>query len=100
MDIREIQSSNTGATEASRRSRGTGGAGSTPPVTQSAETSSDSVALSGQAQALQQVRRAALEVPEVRQDRVTEIRDQVSKGALVLDPSRIARALLEQNVLG
>ena len=99
MDIRDIQSGNTGATEPSRRSRGTGGVGS-PPANQTPESSSDSVALSGQAQALQQVRRAALDVPEVRQDRVSEIRDQVSKGSLVLDPSRIARALLDQNVLG
>ena len=100
MDIRDIQAGNTGAAEPSRRSRGTGGVGSTPPVNQTPESTSDSVALSGQAQALQQVRRAALDVPEVRQDRVSEIRDQVSKGSLVLDPSRIARALLDQNVLG
>jgi negative regulator of flagellin synthesis FlgM len=98
MDIRDVQAGQSGAsapTEASRRTRSVdsvAGESSQPD-------SRDQVALSPEAQALQQARRAAEDVPEVRQDRVDEIRRALASGTLVPDPIRIARALIAQGVL-
>jgi anti-sigma28 factor (negative regulator of flagellin synthesis) len=38
-------------------------------------------------------------MPEVRTDRVQEIRERLAQGEIVPDPSRIARALLDQGVV-
>jgi len=95
MEIRDIQAGSAGAPEASR----TRALGSAPPSGQGREGSVDRVALSDQAQALQQVRRAALAVPEVREERVEEVRSGIADGSLVPDPGRIARALLDQHIL-
>jgi negative regulator of flagellin synthesis FlgM len=96
MEIRDIQAGGASAPEPSRRTRG-------PESSRQAggadRGSGDQVALSGQAQALQQARRAALAVPEVRQDRVDDIRARIADGSLVVDPARIARALLDQQIL-
>ena len=97
MDIKNIQSGSAGAAEPSRRARGVD---QNKPAAQASEGSSDLVALSGQAQALQQSRKAALSVPEVRTDRVQEIRSKIADGGLRIDPARIAKALLDQNILG
>ncbi|MBI3634966.1 MAG: flagellar biosynthesis anti-sigma factor FlgM [Candidatus Rokubacteria bacterium] len=96
MDIREIQSRNTGAAD---ESRGPRAVGPTPAAGASTDPSTDRVTLSARAQALQEVRRAALSVPEVRNDVVTETRGRVADGTLVPDPERIARALIDQGVI-
>jgi flagellar biosynthesis anti-sigma factor FlgM len=97
MEIRDIQAGGASAPEASRRTRGVGSASS--PSANTREGSVDRVALSDQAQALQHARRAALAVPEIREERVEEIRSGVADGSLVPDPGRIARALLDQHIL-
>jgi flagellar biosynthesis anti-sigma factor FlgM len=61
--------------------------------------SSDRVTMSDRAQAHERTRRAAVSVPEVRQELVDAIRRQLASGALVPDPDRIARALLAQSIL-
>lgn len=96
MDIREIQSRTTGAADESRGARAVG---PTPAAGSSTDPSADRVTLSARAQALQEARRAALAVPEVRTDVVEEVRGRVASGTLVPDPERIARALIDQGIL-
>jgi flagellar biosynthesis anti-sigma factor FlgM len=97
METGKINSISAAAAEAARPTRVTG----TPPSgsQQPGETSSDRVTVSDRAQALNDVRRAALAVPEVRQDRVDAVRKKLEAGALDPDPRRIAQALLEQSIL-
>lgn len=96
MDIRDIQSRGTGPTDESRSTRGVG-----PSATSrnTSDRSPDSVTLSDRAQALQETRRAALAVPDVRTERVDAVRKQLAGGTLVPDPDRIARALLAQGIV-
>lgn len=96
MDIRDIQSRNTGAADEARGARSVGSSSSARPA---ADRSSDRVTLSDRAQALQETRRAALDVPEVRSDRVNAVRARLADGSLAPDPERIARALLAQGLV-
>jgi flagellar biosynthesis anti-sigma factor FlgM len=94
MDIRDIQAGSTAAPESSRRARAAAGASSSRQG-----GSVDRVALSQMAQAIQQARRAAEAVPEVREERVEEVRGRLATGSLVPHPTQIARALLDQHIL-
>jgi flagellar biosynthesis anti-sigma factor FlgM len=96
MDIRDIQSRSTGPTDESRSARGVGASAASRAA---ADRTPDSVTLSNRAQAFQETRRAALAAPDVRTDRVEDVRGRLASGGLVPDPERIARALLEQGVL-
>jgi flagellar biosynthesis anti-sigma factor FlgM len=97
METGKIPSVGISAAKATRASRVTG---SPPPDQQQTEpSSSDRVTVSDRAQALNDTRRAALAVPEVRQDRVDAIRRELAAGSLVPDPRRVAQALLDQSVL-
>ncbi len=96
MDIREIQPRTTGAADESRGARAVGSS-SAPRDTQ--DSSPDRVTLSARAQAFQEARRAALAVPEVRSDRVEELRSRLGAGTLQPDPDAIARALRDQGLL-
>ena len=95
MDIRDIQS--TGASQPTQGSRGTGS--SKPSQGSGASGDRDRVTVSARAQAIHSARQAALAMPEVRTDRVQEIRERLAQGEIVPDPSRIARALLDQGVV-
>ena len=96
MDIKDIQSGTPAPLDPTRDTR--------PPVAPAAsgapDRRDDSVTMSGQAQAFQQARLAALAVPEVRTDRVEALRRQLASGELRPDPARIAEALLSQDILG
>jgi flagellar biosynthesis anti-sigma factor FlgM len=96
MDIRDIPSRTTGPADESRAARGVAPS-ATPRA--AADRSPDSVTLSDRAQAFQETRRAALAVPDVRSERVDQVRAKLAGGSLVPDPERIARALLEQGVV-
>jgi flagellar biosynthesis anti-sigma factor FlgM len=96
MDIRDIQSRNTGPADEARSARRVGASSSAKPAP---DRSSDHVSLSERAQALQETRRAALDVPEVRSDRVNAVRAKLADGSLTPDPERIARALLAQGLV-
>ncbi len=51
------------------------------------------------AEAFQRTRQAALDVPEVRDERVAEISSLLISGALQPDPFRIANAILGSGIL-
>ena len=97
MDIKDIQSGGLAKPESTRDVRAT--TPSTPPPS-SVDQPVDRVTMSDQAQALQQLRLAALAVPEVRMDRVEALRRQLASGKLRPDPHRIAQALLSQGIIG
>jgi flagellar biosynthesis anti-sigma factor FlgM len=59
----------------------------------------DRVPPSDRAQAFEEARQAALDVPDVRADRVEALRHHVRNGNLVPDSERIAKALLDQGVV-
>jgi flagellar biosynthesis anti-sigma factor FlgM len=96
METGKIPSVGVSAANPARSSRV---AGSPPPAGHGTEPSSDRVTMSDRAQALHDARRAALAVPEVRQDRVEAVRRDLAAGLLVPDPRRVAQALLEQSIL-
>lgn len=96
MDIRDIQSRNAGPADEPRGARGVGSANASRA---SAERPGDRLTLSDRAQAFQEIRRAALAVPDVRIDRVEAVRAALADGSLVPDPERIARALLAQGLV-
>jgi negative regulator of flagellin synthesis FlgM len=98
MEPGKINSISAQAAEQARSARaaGTPAAGSQPPADAS---SSDRVTVSNRARELDEVRRAALAVPEVRQDRVDAVRKKLAAGALAPDPRQIAQALLEQSIV-
>lgn len=95
MDIRDIRSGNAGAADEARSARGVGPSSAARP----ASDRSDRVTLSDRAQAFQEARRAALEVPDVRSDQVNAVRAKLADGSLAADPERIARALLAQGIV-
>ncbi len=96
MDIRDVRSRNTGPADEARGAR----SGSSSSAARSAaDRSADRVTLSDRAQALQETRQAALDVPEVRSDRVAAVRAKLADGSLAPDPERIARALLAQGLV-
>ena len=96
MDIRDIQSRTTGPADESRGARGVGASAASRAA---ADRTPDSVTLSNRAQALQQTRRAALAVPDVRTELVDAVRARLADGSIAADPERIARALLEQGIV-
>jgi flagellar biosynthesis anti-sigma factor FlgM len=96
MDIRDIQSRSTGAADESRSTRGVGASSASRAA---ADRTPDSVTLSNRAQAFQETRRAALAAPDVRTERVEEVRSRLAGGSLVPDPERIARALIAQGLV-
>ena len=95
MDIRDIQSA--GASQPTHGSRGAGSSKQSQSAAGSGDR--DRVTVSARAQAIQSARQAALAMPDVRADRVQEIRQRLAQGEIVPDPNRIARALLDQGVL-
>ncbi len=97
MDIRDVHSRSTNPAD---QSRGARSVGSSSSAQQAEGASDDRVTLSNRAQAFQEARRAALDAPDVRTDRVEALRSQIKDGSLVPDPDRIAKALLGQGVIG
>jgi len=55
--------------------------------------------MSGRAQLFQEIRQSALTTPEVRPERVAEVRRRLDEGTLVVDPDPIIRALVSQGIL-
>jgi len=97
VDIRDVHS---GGTRPADESRGTRGVGSSSSARHHGHSSDDRVTLSNRAQAFQEARQAALDVPDVRTNRVEALRSQIKNGSLVPDPERIAKALVDQGVVG
>jgi hypothetical protein len=56
--------------------------------------------MSSRAQAISEIRAAALAAPEVRLEVVQEMRARLDRGALGPAPAEIARALVAQGVIG
>ena len=61
--------------------------------------SADGLQLSDLGRLLSELRRAAEAVPEVRSERVQELRRAIQNGELVANPDAIAEALLRQGLL-
>lgn len=97
MDIRDIRSSTASGPGAARRIGRPAGDSAAPG---SAAPEVDRVTVSDRARVLQDVRRAALAVPDVRQDRVEALRHKLAAGQLQPDQGAIARALVGQGLLG
>ena len=96
MDIRDVQSRNINPADEPRGARNVG---QTPASRNASDRSDDRVTLSARAHAFQETRRAALDVPEVRTDRVEAVRGKIGDGTLAVDAERIARALLQQGIV-
>lgn len=97
MDIKKIHHHHqTPAAESARRARA---AEASAQKQGAPEPSVDRVTVSAKAQAFQATRQAALDVPEVRDDRVAEVSGQLKSGALQPDPNRIAKAMLGSGIL-
>ena len=96
MDIRDVGSRNVNPADQTRGARNVGQA---PASRHASDGSDDRVTLSARAQALQETRRAALEVPEVRTDRVEAVRGKLADGTLRVDAEQIARSLLAQGIV-
>jgi flagellar biosynthesis anti-sigma factor FlgM len=97
MDIRDIRSSAASGLDAARR---VGRPAGDSAAQGSAAPEGDRVTVSDRARVLQDVRRAALAVPDVRQDRVEEFRRKLAASQLLPDQGAIARALVGQGLLG
>ncbi|MGB5984289.1 MAG: flagellar biosynthesis anti-sigma factor FlgM [Desulfobacterales bacterium] len=63
----------------------------TPPP---AQVKKDAVTLSAHAKEISRAQQALNEVPDVNQERVNELKNQVENGTYQMDPGRIASALL------
>jgi negative regulator of flagellin synthesis FlgM len=96
MDIKDIQSGSPAALDPVRDTRA---AAASTPSSGTPDQPGDSVTMSDQAQAFQQARHAALAVPEIRTDRVEAVRRQLATGELRPDSTRIAQALISQDIL-
>ena len=72
---------------------GTTGQRQTPPRPQG-----DTVELSNEAKALQRLEKALKAVPEVREDKVAEIRKQLAQGTYKVDGQKIAFNMLKESV--
>src|SRR5262245_21349286 len=97
MDIRDIQSTGTSSPQPPQGARENGS--TQRSAGQATTPGPDCFTASPRAQALQAARQDALAMPDVRQDRVDEMRQRLADGSLVPDPQRIARALLDQQVV-
>jgi len=101
MDIRDVQPGQAPVPEPARRIR----QGQTPDRSApglpsgGGQGAGDHVALSDRARAFQEVRQAALTVPDVRADRVREVRARLAAAELVPDVDRLARLLIARGVL-
>jgi negative regulator of flagellin synthesis FlgM len=58
----------------------------------------DTVELSDEAKALQRLEKAVKDVPEVREDKVAEIRKQLAQGTYKVDGQKIAFNMLKESV--
>jgi len=61
----------------------------------STDASQDRATISTQSSAVQNLAAQALNTPEIRQDKVSALRDAVNNGTYSLDPSKIADAMVE-----
>jgi flagellar biosynthesis anti-sigma factor FlgM len=95
MDIRDVPSIRPSAPQPARSSR----AAAASSGEAHAADGQDHVQVSARGRAWQAARLAALGLPEVREERVAELRRRLVAGELVPDTGGIARALLEQQVL-
>jgi flagellar biosynthesis anti-sigma factor FlgM len=59
----------------------------------------DSVSLSGQAQELRRVLAAIRELPDIRDARITYIREQLANGVYSRDVANIAERMIEEGVI-
>lgn len=64
-----------------------------------AETGGDRVELSPRARRFQEARRIAAGQPEIRSDRVNEIRDRIAAGNFRVDGERIALRMLAESLM-
>lgn len=69
------------------------------PQADAAGARTDQVDLSPAARALQQLDKAMQESPEVREDRVNELREAIQNGTYQIDPRLIAERLLDSGHL-
>ena len=60
----------------------------------------DEVTLSGKTPEVARARKALEEVPDVNQEKVNEIKNQIENGTYQMDPGRIAGALMNDLLVG
>ncbi len=96
MDIRDVRSRRTKPTDESHATRSVV---SSPVSGSTTDRSDDRVTLSARTQALEETRLAALNLPEVRVDRVDAVRSRLADGSFSVDTKRIAQSLLDQGLV-
>jgi flagellar biosynthesis anti-sigma factor FlgM len=93
MDIRDVHSWNVNPADQPGEAR------DVEHSPNASDWSDDRGTLPAPAQTLGETRRAALEVPEVRTERVEGVRSKLADGAFTVDTERIARSLLDQGII-
>lgn len=68
-------------------------------ATRPGETGGDRVELSPRARRFQEARRIASESPEIRADRVAEVRDRMAAGTFRVEGERIALRMLGESLM-
>ncbi len=76
------------------------GAGQASGQPAAAASGGDSVALSGDAQALQQAVRSAQDAPDIRQDLVERLRADLKDGKVGQDAGKLADAIIDSWIQG
>lgn len=99
MDFRDVLSRSTSPTDGPAGSRPPGPAPTSRNASATFHGASDGISPCGRAPTGQQVWPALLGAPGVRADRVDAVRSKLADGTLSVDAARIARALLEQEVV-
>lgn len=67
-----------------------------PTEKKQATMGKDNLAVSDKAQVYQTLLQKAKEVPEVREDKVAELQDQIAKGQFAVDARAIANKMMSQ----
>ena len=72
---------------------------SQPDAAHAAKTDGDSVRLSSEAREVQEAMRVMKELPDIRSDKVAELKAKVEQGIYRPDENKIAYKLLQQSIM-
>jgi negative regulator of flagellin synthesis FlgM len=71
----------------------------TPEKTEKQQAKTDTVVLSDAAKRIQEAKKQLDAIPDVREDKVAQLRDQIEKGTYEIDAEKIAGKMLKDSLL-
>lgn len=83
---------------AASRTADVGKAAQSKPPTEGVPPQGDSVAISGQARQIQRAREVALAAPDVREEKVAELKAMIKAGTYAVDSRKVAEKLLAEEL--